>query len=82
MDAAPKPRAPASRESDREVEGDPRPNPFLQRMGSLFGKIKRDTREMFSGGGDVEPSMRRCWEAAAVTSPLAYQGYIDQALGR
>jgi hypothetical protein len=81
MDAAPKPRAPASRESDREVEGDPRPNPFLQRMGSLFGKIKRDTREMFSGGGDVEPSMEVLGSGGG-DHPLAYQGYIDQALGR
>ena len=81
MDAAPKPRAPASRESDREVEGGPRPNPFLQRMGSLFGKIKRDTREMFSGGGDVEPSMEVLGSGGG-DHPLAYQGYIDQALGR
>ena len=81
MEAAPKPRAPASRESDREVEGDPRPNPFLQRVGSLFGKIKRDTREMFSGGGDVEPSMEVLGSGGG-DHPLAYQGYIDQALGR
>ena len=80
-DAAPKPRAPASRESDREIEGGPRPNPFLQRMGSLFRKIKRDTREMFVGGGDVEPSMEVLGSGGG-DHPLAYQGYIDQALGR
>ena len=63
------------------MDGATPPNPFLRRVGSLFGKLKRDTKEMFSGGGDVEPSMEVLGSGGG-DHPLAYQGYIDQALGR
>lgn len=63
------------------MDGATPPNPFLRRVGSLFGKLKRDTKEMFSGGGEVEPSMEVLGGGGG-DHPLAYQGYIDQALGR
>ena len=77
-------RPPSERGEEMEwgrMDGGTPPNPFFRRVGSLFGKLKRDTKEMFSGGGEVEPSMEVLGSGGG-DHPLAYQGYIDQALGR